>query len=77
MKTLLTTICFCLVFAFAKAQKVDILDKNRKVIKTVDEKDLDKEVEKLGKVAQYTGRWIKGKAKECRINWNDLELISV
>ena len=73
----LIVLLFVLSFTFAKAQKVDILDKNRKVIKTVDEKDLDKTLIELRDIAKYTGRWVKGEAKECVIKWGELELILV
>ena len=63
----------CRCFAFAKAQQVDILDKNKKVIKTVDEKHLDKEIIKLGLQANYTARWIEGQVVECRIDWERIK----
>lgn len=49
------------------AQNVDILDKNRKVLKSVQEKHLQRTVDSIGTKARYTARWIDRKPVECRI----------
>ncbi|OED36618.1 hypothetical protein AB832_05560 [Flavobacteriaceae bacterium (ex Bugula neritina AB1)] len=77
MKKVILLIVICMCFAFAKAQKVDILDKNKKVIKTVDEKHLDKEIVELGLQAKYTARWIEGQAVECRIDWERIKFDAI
>ena len=60
---------------FCYGQEVDILDKNRKVIKTVQEKDLQRTVDSVGPKARYTARWVNYKAKECRIKRTEDMLI--
>tara|TARA_R100000951_G_scaffold103090_2_gene95521 strand:+ start:3400 stop:3627 length:228 start_codon:yes stop_codon:yes gene_type:complete len=59
------------------AQEVDILDKNRKVIKTVQEKHLKRTVDSIGEKAQYTARWVNYTLKEKCIKWNELENIFI
>lgn len=53
--------------SFSGFAQVDILDKNRKVLKTVQERDLQRIVDSIGSKARYTGRWIENKPIECRI----------
>lgn len=69
MKTLLALF----ITSFCIGQNVDILDKNRKVIKSVDEKELQQSAQEIGKDAHYVARWVysEGKAKECAIKWKN------
>jgi hypothetical protein len=61
------------------AQKISILEESRKVIKTVDKKDLNKSIKEIGKKAQYLSKWNESllKPEECRIKWEEINLISV
>jgi hypothetical protein len=74
MRTLVILLMFT---GIIHAQEVDILDKNRKVIKSVDEKELKRTVDSIGEKAQFTARWIEYKTKECFIKRDELENILI
>lgn len=78
MKIILIIATLLISFSMV-SQNVDILDKNRKVIKSVDEKELKRSVDSIGEKAQFTARWIysESKAKECAIKWDELETIFI
>lgn len=59
--------------SFSGFAQVDILDKNRKVIKTVQERHLKRTVDSIGPKAMYTARWINYGLKEKCIKWSTKE----
>jgi len=74
MRKTITTVILLISLSVA-SQNVDILDKNRKVLKTVSEKHLKRTVDSIGQKARYTARWINYGLKERCIKWGLEDLL--